>query len=48
MYKGKDDLQNYLIAQCRLQEWIKKQIAKKVEVVEKINIHTIKSVKQKL
>jgi len=48
MYKGKDDLQNYLIAQCRLQEWIKKQISKKVEKVDKINTSSISSVKQRL
>jgi len=48
MYKGKDELQNYLIAQCRLHEWIKKKIAKKVESVDKINTLSISSVKQRL
>jgi hypothetical protein len=48
MYKGKDDLQNYLIAQCRLREWIKKQIEKPIEKVDKINTSSIMSVKQKL
>lgn len=48
MYKGKDDLQNYLIAQCRLHDWIKKQIEKKIEKIDKINTLSISSVKQKL
>ena len=48
MYIGKDDLQNYLIAQCRLHEWIKKQVAKKVEGVDKINTLSINSVRQRL
>jgi len=48
MHKGKDELQNYLIAQCRLQEWIKKQISKSIEKVDKINTSSITSVKQRL
>jgi hypothetical protein len=48
MYKGKDNLQNYLIAQCRLREWVKKQIAKPIEKVDKINTMSISSVKQRL
>lgn len=48
MYKGKDDLQIYLESVCHVQAWAKKQIAKKVEKVDSINIDSISSVKQKL
>lgn len=48
MYKGKDDLQLYLEAQCNLQIWIRKQIAKTKQKVDVINTESISSVKQKL
>lgn len=48
MYKGKDDLQLYLEAQCTLQIWIRKQIAKPKQKVDVINTESISSVKQKL
>lgn len=48
MYKVKDDLQIYLESICHVQQWAKKQIAKKVEKADSINLNSISSVKQKL
>lgn len=48
MYKGKDDLQIYLESVCHTQAWAKRQIEKKVETVEQINLLSISSLKQKL
>ena len=44
----KDNLQSYLENVCKIQQWAKKQINKKVEVKERINALSISSVKQKL
>ena len=44
----KDNLQSYLENVCKTQQWAKKQINKKVEVVDRINTLSISSVKQKL
>lgn len=46
--KEKDDLQIWLEAQCHVQAWAKKQIAKNTEQVKQINTNSISSVKQKL
>lgn len=46
--KEKDALQIWLETECRIQQWAKKQIAKKTEKVEKINTLSISSIKQKL
>jgi hypothetical protein len=42
----KDTLQLFLQGYCINQQWIKKQVARKVEIVEKINPYSISSVKQ--
>ena len=44
----KDNLQLYLESICKTQEWAKKQIEKHKIKVEKINIDSISSIKQKL
>ncbi len=44
----KDSLQRYLISHCHVQNWARKQIAKEIEVVDRIKVGTIKSLKQKL
>lgn len=44
----KDKIQEYLQVECKLQVWVRKQINKPKEVVEKINVNSISSVKQKL
>jgi hypothetical protein len=44
----KDKLQMQLEAICHVQLWEKKQIAKEKQLVDKINILSISSVKQKL
>lgn len=48
MKEEKDDLQIWLEAECKLQAWCKKQIAKQKTLVDKINVNSISSVKQKL
>lgn len=44
----KDKIQEYLEHECKLQFWCRKHINKPKEVVEKINVNSISSVKQKL
>lgn len=48
MSKEKDELQIWLESECKIQAWCKKQIAKKVELVDKVSPFSISSVKQKL
>lgn len=44
----KDNFQLYLESFCKTQIWAKKQIEKHKIKVEKINIYSISSIKQKL
>lgn len=43
-----DKIQQFLESHCKLQFWIRKQIKKEKELVDKINPYSISSVKQKL
>ena len=43
-----DEITEYLVNEIKLQNWCRKIRKQPIEYVEKINLHSIKSVKQRL